>query len=77
LFSLKNGVHPIVELLVGSELECRSAYCDQSACVLEETEQSLGELELKIIQDYLAWILIFRDFLYFAYYVFFSCKACS
>ena len=53
------------------------AYCDQSACVLEETEQSLGELELTIMQDYLAWILIFRDFLYFSYYVFFSCKACS
>ena len=28
------------------------AYCDQSACVLEETEQSLGELELNIMQNY-------------------------
>ena len=33
LFSLKNEVYPLVELLVGSELECRFAYCDQSACV--------------------------------------------
>ena len=77
VLSEKWGSSFMVELLVGSELEFRYAYCDQSAYVLEETEQSLGELELKIMQDYSAWILIFRDFLYFAYYVFFSCKACS
>ena len=40
LFSPKNGFHPKVELLVGSELEFRYAYCDQSAYVLEETEQT-------------------------------------
>ena len=62
LFSPKNGVHPMVGLLVGSELEFRYTYCDQSAYVFEETEQSLGELELKITQDNSAWTLIFRDF---------------